>query len=155
MTAQETFNKLTAISFNRFGSSQAPSHEYWNFQCSCGTVKAIQVHNVETGRTKSCGCEKEKSHMKELNSPEAWSLYLTWKSMNSRCNNPRATSYQHYGGRGIKVCLAWKDFQVFRDYIGLKPTPQHSLDRINVNGNYEPGNVRWATPQEQRHNKRK
>ncbi len=81
--------------------------------------------------------------------------YKTWKAMKNRCNNPKATGYQDYGGRGIKICDEWdKSFTAFLNHIGEKPSPRHSIDRIDVNGNYEPGNVRWATRWTQNINQR-
>ena len=74
--------------------------------------------------------------------------------MKGRCLNPKSTGYKYYGGRGISVWPEWVDsFEAFFTHIGEKPTPEHSLDRIDVNGNYEPGNVRWATTFEQAVNK--
>lgn len=81
--------------------------------------------------------------------------YATWTGMKSRCSNPNETGYANYGGRGISVCAEWRhDFQAFFEYMGPKPDPSYSIDRIDVDGNYEPGNVRWATPKEQANNKR-
>lgn len=81
--------------------------------------------------------------------------YIAWCRMKSRCGNPLAPDYPRYGGRGIRVCPQWEaSFEAFFSYIGPKPTPDHSVDRINNNGNYEPGNVRWATRKEQARNKR-
>lgn len=81
--------------------------------------------------------------------------YKAWAGMLDRCHCPNNQAYHWYGARGIEVCDEWKsNFRAFYDYIGPKPTPLHSLDRINVNGNYEPGNVRWATPLEQVKNRR-
>lgn len=75
--------------------------------------------------------------------------------MRRRCLNPKSTQYRHYGGRGITICEEWRDnFEAFLVSVGLKPSPNHSLDRIDVNGNYEPSNVRWATQQEQMSNTR-
>jgi hypothetical protein len=75
--------------------------------------------------------------------------------MRNRCYNPKNNRYKIYGGRGIKVCDEWlKSFKNFIDDIGRKPGPQYSIDRINVNGNYEPSNCRWATPEQQANNKR-
>ena len=82
--------------------------------------------------------------------------YNTWKGMRQRCTNPNHRVYALYGGRGIAVCERWANsFQAFLDDVGPKPSPDHSLDRVDVNGNYEPGNVRWATQQEQCRNQRR
>jgi hypothetical protein len=74
--------------------------------------------------------------------------------MKSRCQNPRSTQWEWYGGRGIKVCDAWQYFPAFLKDMGMPPTEQHTIDRINSNGDYEPGNCRWATMSEQKENKR-
>jgi len=81
--------------------------------------------------------------------------YLTWQHMKSRCYNPKATQYSDYGGRGITVCAEWRDdFEAFFAEVGLRPSPEYSLDRKEVNGNYAIGNVRWATAEEQANNRR-
>jgi len=82
--------------------------------------------------------------------------FRAWCSMKSRCYVETNEKYPIYGGRGITVHDAWlTDFQAFYDHVGPKPEPRYSLDRIDVNGNYEPGNVRWATPSQQRLNQRR
>lgn len=81
-------------------------------------------------------------------------LYSTWLGMKRRCFNPKFKHWKHYGGRGITVCDEWMSFRNFERDMGTKPTPKHSLDRIDTNGNYEPGNCRWATPIEQARNTR-
>jgi hypothetical protein len=79
-----------------------------------------------------------------------------WSEMRQRCNNPNNDKFHHYGGRGIKVCAQWNEsFHAFFSHVGFKPSPKHSLDRIDPDGDYEPGNVRWATQLEQARNKRK
>lgn len=81
--------------------------------------------------------------------------YLSWVSMIQRCHNEQATGYHNYGGRGICVCPAWRSsFKAFFRDMGSRPSPQHTLDRINNDGNYDPGNCRWATASEQKRNSR-
>jgi hypothetical protein len=83
--------------------------------------------------------------------------WVAWKEMRQRCFNPRSRSYPGYGGRGITVCARWLGDEGFDNFIadmGRKPTPKHSIDRVDVNGNYEPSNCRWATPAEQQRNTR-
>lgn len=80
--------------------------------------------------------------------------YLIWATMLARCQRKTAHDFDRYGGRGIRVCERWHDFSDFLADVGLRPSKNHSLDRINNDGNYEPSNVRWATLQEQANNKR-
>lgn len=81
-------------------------------------------------------------------------LYHTWENIRSRCNNSKNNNYKHYGGRGIKVCKRWDNFANFLHDVGEKPTPKHTLDRIDNDGDYEPNNVRWATQVLQIYNSR-
>lgn len=80
--------------------------------------------------------------------------YRVWATMLARCRNPNNAAWALYGGRGIVVCERWLSFESFRADMGDRPSPTHSLDRIDPNGNYEPGNVRWSTPTEQANNRR-
>jgi hypothetical protein len=82
------------------------------------------------------------------------SEHRAWLDMRKRCSNPRNKKFKHYGGRGIAVCERWTDFANFYADMGPRPGPGHSLDRINNDGNYEPGNCRWATWSQQRRNQR-
>ena len=85
--------------------------------------------------------------------PYEYPEYNTWRHMKYRCSDPACKKWAHYGGRGIKVCPQWMDFETFRKDVGPRPSPAHTLDRINNDGNYEPGNVRWATFVEQNNNR--
>lgn len=93
-------------------------------------------------------------HGAYINGSKPPKLYRVWLTMRSRCSNPKVDSYHRYGGRGIKVCERWNDFEKFKEDVGDKPAEGYSLDRYpNRNGNYEPGNVRWATDEEQANNR--
>ena len=82
------------------------------------------------------------------------SEYQIWRGMKTRCQNSKSYAYKYYGGRGIQVCKRWQDFRNFFTDMGKRPGPEYSIDRIDNDGNYEPGNCRWATPHEQRVNSR-
>lgn len=133
----------------------------WLCQCDCGTSKEIRQQLLTRGDTQSCGCLR-KEQRAARNSREKRTHYMTttpeykaWVSMIQRCYNSNTESYPHYGGRGITVCDRWHEsFESFFADVGLRPTPRHSIERVRVNGNYEPGNVCWATSNQQARNKR-
>jgi hypothetical protein len=127
---------------------------YWLCRCDCG--KWVTLRTDAIGRTKSCGCLKLELQAKrstthgKSRSPE----YYVWNNLVHRCTNPNIKGYPEYGGRGIRVCDRWLKFENFHADMGDRPSPQHSIDRINNDGNYEPGNCRWATATVQTRNNR-
>ena len=117
------------------------------YKCNCGKTKRLYVENMNRHKTKSCGCMFHQCSRDKL--------YSVWVGMKQRCQNPKSQYYMSYGGRGISVCQDWQQFIPFKDWVDSSNyKPNLSLDRINNNGNYEPGNCRWATPAEQSRNTR-
>jgi hypothetical protein len=151
VVAGERFGRLVAV---RLVSSTGPAK--WDVLCDCGASKTIAARSLRKGSSRSCGClQRELMAARNATHGRTYtSMYTLWGSMFNRCCRPTHESYPAYGGRGIKICERWKSFENFLADMGERPTPQHSLDRIDVDGDYEPGNVRWATQKEQCRNKR-
>ena len=124
--------------------------------CDCGTTKAIQRIYLQDGRVQSCGCyRRECGQAKRTHGMHGTVEYRAWVGMIQRCTNPRTKSWPRYGERGIVVCDRWREsFVAFYEDMGPRPGPEYSIDRIDNDGNYEPGNCRWATKKQQGRNKR-
>lgn len=154
---------LTGQKFGRLTVVRKTLDSHWLCQCDCGVEKEVRSTLLRSGKTKSCGCyriERGRAHGASIKlrhgqgrgrgTPE----YNCWGQMLHRCRNPNSRMFKNYGGRGITVCERWHTFDNFFADMGPRPSPKHSIDRIDVNGNYEPGNVRWATSIEQNRNLR-
>lgn len=159
------FGRLLVVALDHLEG--AKKRAYWACRCDCGTEKAIRADGLMSGVVQSCGClgrEKRtaasaaattthgvtKGRRSEQRQPPT---YRSWAMMKVRCLNEKNHKFKDYGGRGIAVCAEWNKFENFLADMGERPAGT-TLDRIDVNGNYEPGNCRWADAKTQRANRR-
>lgn len=160
ITIGEVFGRLTVID----GLVYKSGRPHWICRCVCGKQRTVSHYNLLKGWTSSCGCYRLDRIHETLfkhgqsgtpgNRQAATSEWITWNGIKDRCLNPNNSTYPYYGGRGITVCERWRDsFENFYADMGSKPTAKHSIDRRDVNKNYDPDNCRWATPIQQGGNK--
>ena len=150
------FNKLTVVSLN---DKKRRGKLLWDCVCDCGVEKVVMGEYLKNGDTSSCGCfKKEKlSSLYTKHGAKGTPEYSTWCKIKERCRNKNCRSYKHYGGRGISVCESWvgeNGFINFLNDMGKRPSSIHSIDRIDVNGDYCKGNCKWATCKQQQNNRR-
>lgn len=159
----QIFGQLTVLRETRVPTKRRPKGSRAAVcRCECGNEVTVLVSNLYL-RTTSCGCLQrqraaESNRRRATHGLTGHPHFPRWQNMIARCENPADPHYPSWGGRGIRVCDAWHDVGVFIEYLEmhLGPRPEgHSLDRIDNDGHYEPGNVRWADSLVQRHNQRR
>lgn len=136
----QRFGRLVVLSRHRDNDKQGATR--WSCRCDCGASTIVRRSDLRDGNTRSCGC-----YARELSRTHGMSKsleYQIWRSMINRCTNSNDKGYRRYGGRGIEVCARWHNsFESFYEDMGKKPGPEYSIDRIDNDGNYEPGNCQW------------
>lgn len=153
---------ISALVFSKWkvlhaDNARASVRTYWICQCECGEVRSVATIHLMNGKSTSCGCnrptgEASKAY-KHGSNPD---VYGVWCNMIQRCENKNNPHFHNYGGRGISICQSWRsDFSVFEMDMGPRPTPTHTLDRVDNNGDYHAGNCRWATRTQQARNSRR
>ncbi len=156
----QVFGRLTVLGY---AGSDVRGKARWWVECACGNTSQTKGESLRSGETKSCGCynielrEARKFTHGKSGTPE----HRIWEGMKWRCLNPNNPAYSDYGGRGIVICARWLDgedskhgFVCFLEDMGKRPSSRHSIERRDVNGNYEPNNCYWGTDEEQANNKR-
>lgn len=138
-------------------NSGVTTRKYVLCRCECGNEKVISLTLVINGKTKSCGCLKKEVATKTFkkHGKRNCDEYRIWAAIKQRCLNVNSSSYKNYGGRGVRVCDEWiNSFDIFFKDMGERPSKYHSIDRIDVMGDYCHSNCRWATDAEQARNRR-
>jgi len=144
----QRFARWVVLAFHDYTSRGSAR---WLCLCGCGERKVVDGSSLRSGRSKSCGCFRREA---KTHGQCYTKIYFVWSGMRARCRNPKAQDYKNYGGRGIRVCERWEKFENFLADMGEAPSGT-TLDRVDVNGDYEKSNCRWATRRVQARNQRR
>jgi hypothetical protein len=161
--AQPAFQDLTGRTYGRLTVVAYAGRRRWHCRCACGSLRVVRGPDLKNGNSKSCGCLSRevsaataRAHNRRhgmRDTPE----YAAWKALRGRCLHPGHQAYHNYGARGVRVCERWAGAEGFVNFfadMGPRPSSHHTLERIDNEGHYEPGNCCWATTKAQSRNKR-
>lgn len=162
MTKNPRLADLRGLKFSRWtvlrqNGNTSRGAAVWLCVCDCGVERGVVGSDLRKGKSISCGCARTErvASLNKSHGATGSRLYQTWGNMRGRCNNPERRGYKDYGGRGIRICDEWSDFTVFRDWaIASGYADDLSIERNDVNGNYDPQNCTWATAAVQSANRR-